>query len=145
MLLCASFGYCMKEKICYKCIKNCKVTSTIYIYMTPKSDGHAKVRRSAHKSDGLLEIGTTKPDGYAKVRRSVSYSQVMPKSDGRTKSDVPPFVYAPRYSDVARKKITSMMSRHENVIGNVDNNNLNQGILRWMQQAFEMRDIILRK
>lgn len=38
-----------------------------------------------------------------------------------------------------------MMSRHENVIGNVDNNNLNQGILRWMQQAFEMRDIILRK
>lgn len=70
----------------------------------PKSDGQAKVRRSAPKSNGLLEIGTPKPDGYdgwcllqtlnAKVRRS-----------NTPKSNVPPFVYAQRYSVVAPKKL----------------------------------------
>ena len=53
--------------------------------VTPKFDGHAKVRWSAPKSDGLLEIGTPKRDGYVKVRRSVSYRHVMRKSVGRTR------------------------------------------------------------
>lgn len=35
--------------------------------VTPKSDGHAKVRRSAPKSDGLVPIRTPKSDGDGKT------------------------------------------------------------------------------
>lgn len=43
LLFCVFFGYCMKEKIYYKCIKNCKVISIIYRYMILKFGGYVKV------------------------------------------------------------------------------------------------------
>lgn len=108
--------------------------------MAPKSDGHAKtdghgkVRWSAPKSDGLLEIGIPKPDGYTKVPRSVSYRHGTPKSDCRTCQSPKVRRLFTRHSTpkLHEQILRSMKSRHETVIVTSKKPNFNSRILRWI-------------
>lgn len=112
--------------------------------MAPKSDGHAKtdghgkVRWSAPKSDGLLEIHVGIPKPMVTLR-SHGLSPIDTARQSPTvehakvrRSEGPPFVYAPLYSEVERKniKVYDVTSRDRYCY--VNNNNFISRILRWI-------------